>query len=161
MTTQSPDAHPATATSRPVEVIGEFADYAGAQRLVDRLSDAEFPVETVRIVGTGLRTVEEVTGRLTKGRAALVGAGGGAWFGLLIGLLLGLFTVSAAWFALIVTALLMGVLWGALFGFLTHLATRGRRDFSSVKSLQAERYQVQVDAPMAAEAARLADVSSR
>ncbi len=35
----------------------------------------------LRIVGTGLRTVEEVTGRMTKGRAALFGAGTGAWFG--------------------------------------------------------------------------------
>jgi hypothetical protein len=59
--------------------LGTYATYEEAQRVVDRLSDAGFPVPGVQIVGSGLRTVEQVTGRLTTGRAALLGAGAGAW----------------------------------------------------------------------------------
>ena len=47
--------------------------YAEAQALVDQLSDAGFPVERVRIVGTGLRSVEQVLGRMTTGKAAVRG----------------------------------------------------------------------------------------
>ena len=59
-------------------VLAEFKDYLQAQRLVDRLSDEKFPVEHVRIVGLGISSVEQVTGRMTKGKAALAGAAGGA-----------------------------------------------------------------------------------
>jgi len=45
--------------------------------------------------------------------------------------------------------------WGAALDFLAHLATGGRRDFASVETLEADRYEVQVEAPFAAEAARL------
>lgn len=140
---------------RSLEVIAEHSDYADAQRTVDRLSDLKFPVDSVRIVGTGIRSVEDVTGRVTKGRAALLGAGTGAWIGLLIGLMVGMFTIGPAWFGLLLAGAGFGALWGALFGFLAHAATRGRRDFRSVRRLEAERYQVQVDTPLAAEAARL------
>src|SRR5690625_4768797 len=55
----------------------EVADYDEAQRLVDYLSDNEFPVEHTRIIGTGIRSVEQVTGRQTNARAAGRGAGAG------------------------------------------------------------------------------------
>ena len=57
-----------------VHRLGEFTSYREAERMVDRLADVGFPVERVRIVGTGLRSVEQVTGRLTKGGATLIGA---------------------------------------------------------------------------------------
>lgn len=149
----APGAH-ASAGGR--SVLREFADYTQAQRLVDRLSDSGFPVEQVQIVGTGIRTVEQITGRVTKGRAALYGAGSGAWLGLLLGLLFGLFTVGLTWFSILLTSLLIGALWGAVFGFLAHWTTRGKRDFNSVQMLEADRYAVQVDVPHLEEAQRLA-----
>ena len=76
--------------------LARFDSYAGAQRVVDQLSDARFPVENVRIVGNGISSVEQVTGRLTKGRAALYGAGMGAWWGLFIALLFAIFTIGPA-----------------------------------------------------------------
>jgi uncharacterized membrane protein len=121
-------------------VVG-YDDYAAAQGAVDRLSDDGFPVEHLDIVGSDLRLVERVTGRLTNGRAAAAGAASGAWFGLLIGLLLGLFT-SGAWFALLVVGAVTGAVWGALFGFLGHAATRGTRDFASARTLAAMRYDI-------------------
>src|SRR5215475_15541466 len=82
---------------RPTVTVATYPDYLSAQRAVDFLSDNRFPVEQTAIIGTDLRLVENVLGRLTTGRAALAGAGTGAWFGLLIGLLFGLFSVSAWW----------------------------------------------------------------
>jgi hypothetical protein len=68
--------------------IARYATYLEAQRAVDYLSDNQFPVQHVTIVGTGLRMVERVTGRLTYARVAVAGAASGAWFGLFVGLLL-------------------------------------------------------------------------
>jgi hypothetical protein len=141
-------------TRRESSLLASFSDYLEAQRLVDRMSDDGFPVESVRIIGDGVRTVEQVTGRMTRGRAALAGAASGAWFGVFIGLLFGLFTAGAAWVPLLLVSLLIGAFWGAVFGFVAHWSTRGQRDFSSVMTLQAQRYEVHVDQAMAARAAR-------
>lgn len=116
-----------------------YDDYAQAQAAVDRLSDDGFPVEHLDIVGSDLRLVERVTGRLTKARAAAAGAASGVWFGLLMGLLLGIFT-TGAWFGLLAVGALIGAAWGAVFGFLGHAATRGSRDFASARTLVAMRY---------------------
>jgi hypothetical protein len=132
--------------------VASFTAYLDAQAAVDFLSDQEFPVERVSIVGFDVRTVEDVSGRLTKGTAALRGLAGGAWFGLLAGLLFSLFVPGVVWIGIILTALALGALWGALFGFLGHVATGGRRDFTSVQSLQAGRYEVQVEAEYATRA---------
>lgn len=147
------------ASTRPapagLAVLAELSEYAQAQRLVDRLSDQKFPVEHVRIVGLGITSVEQVTGRMTKGKAALAGAAGGAWFGLLIGLLFGLFAPGVLWLGVLLGSILIAAVWGAVFGFVAHWAQGGRRDFKSIKSLEAERYAVMVDADYFAEAAAI------
>jgi hypothetical protein len=148
-------ALPTTATA-PQHLLREFPTYAGAERLVDTLSDKGFPVEHTRIVGNGLRTVEYVTGRLTSGRAAQAGAASGASFGLLVGLLLGLFSQDSSWLGTVIGCTLIGAAWWAVFGYVAHRATHGRRDFSSIKGLEAEQYAVYVDADRADEAIRLA-----
>jgi hypothetical protein len=147
------------AASADLRVIVSYREYAAAQRTVDSLSDASFPVENLRIVGHGVSTVEDVTGRLTNGRAALRGAGGGAWFGLFIGLLFGMFVAGAAWLTVLLAGLLIGAVWGAIFGFVGHWVTHGRRDFSSVSSLTAERYDIVCTPALSAQAAAL--VASR
>jgi len=132
----------ATYSDADKEVVASYATYAEAQRAVDALSDAGFPVESVDIVGHDVRLVERVTGRLTNARAAGIGAASGAWFGLFIGLLVGLFTTGPEWIGLMFGGLLIGAIWGAVFGFVAHWLTRGQRDFSSVSSLVAGRYDV-------------------
>lgn len=137
------------------ELVASFPEYLQAQALVDRMSNDGFPVERIRIVGDGVRTVEQVTGRKTIGRAALGAAGAGAWFGLLVGLLLGLFTFGPmAWLWVLLLSVVLGALWGAAFGALAHWSTGGERDFSSVMTLKAQRYDVLVEGEHAAEAAR-------
>jgi hypothetical protein len=123
--------------------IASYETYAEAQRAVDRLSDVQFPVEFVSIVGTDLRMVEQVTGRLTRGRAILAGAASGAWLGLLIGLLFGLFVESGtSWFAVVLAAVGFGALFGVVMGFVGYAATGGRRDFTSRSGIVASRYEV-------------------
>ena len=138
----------------PSEVVGTFADYAAAQQAVDLLSDQKFPVQRTAIIGTDLRLVENVLGRLTTGRAALAGAASGAWFGLFIGLIFGLFSDSG-WFGVILFCLLIGAAWGAIFGAIAHAATGGRRDFASRSSIQAGQYAVMTDPDLADQARQI------
>ena len=123
-------------------IVARFDNYDDAQRAVDRLSDNGFPVEHLDIVGTDLQLVERVTGRLTRARAAGAGALSGLWMGLLLGVLFGLFTSGHAFIGVVGIGLLFGAAWGAVFGFVAHSATGGRRDFSSVRSLVARQYEV-------------------
>jgi hypothetical protein len=120
--------------------VARFDDYETAQRAVDRLSDEGFPVEQLDIVGSELRLVERVTGRLTRGRAAGAGALSGLWAGLLFGILVVLFTSGHSFIAVAATGAALGVLWGAAFGYVAHASTKGRRDFSSVRQLVATHY---------------------
>ena len=120
--------------------VARFDDYETAQRAVDRLSDDGFPVENLDIVGSELRLVERVTGRLTRGRAAGAGALSGLWAGLLLGILIGLFTSGHSFLAVAATGAALGVLWGAVLGYMAHAGTRGQRDFSSVRQLVATHY---------------------
>src|SRR5689334_24228406 len=92
--------------------LGTFEKYDQAQRAVDYLSDNEFPVQNCMIVGTELRQVERVTGRLTYARAALAGAASGAWMGLFVGILLSLFSNGSNAFAAVGTGILFGVVFG-------------------------------------------------
>lgn len=133
--------------------VRSYTRYADAQRAVDHLSDSGFPVGKVSIVGSDLKMVENVVGRLTRGRAALAGAASGAWLGVLIGLLLGLFAPDGtSVVALVLDALLFGVLFGASWGFVAHAVTRGRRDFSSLSAIVAGTYDVQTDPDVADDA---------
>ena len=133
--------------------VGSFESYEQAQAAVDHLSDQKFPVENVTIVGTDLRMIERVLGRMTWGRGIAAGGSGGAWWGLFVGLLLGIFTVDGgAWLGSVLTGLLIGVVFGALFGAMGYAATRGRRDFTSTSKIVAGRYDVMCAPPQAEQA---------
>ena len=143
--------------------VGSFDSYEQAQAAVDYLSDQKFPVENVTIIGSDLRQVERVTGRLTWGRVLAAGAAGGAWWGLFVGLLLGIFAVRpGAWIGSILTGLLIGLLFGMLFAAIGYSASRGRRDFTSTSTVIAARYDVMCHPAHAEEArAHLARFSLR
>jgi hypothetical protein len=135
--------------------IGSYTTYAEAQKAVDHLSDQEFPVEQVTIVGVDLMQVERVTGRLTWPKVLGGGAATGAWLGLFIGLVLGFLNTNPE--ASLVGPLVAGLLAGVLFGLITsaiqYAMARGTRDFSSTMQLVAGRYDVLCD-PQSAETGR-------
>jgi hypothetical protein len=125
--------------------LGVFEKYEEAQRAVDYLSDEEFPVQNCMIVGTELKQVERVTGRLTYARAAMAGAASGAWMGLFVGVLLSLFSPTESAFGIIIAGVLFGIVFGVVLGLVGYAATRGRRDFTSVSQVVATRYEVLVE----------------
>ncbi|MEU7895666.1 general stress protein [Nonomuraea sp. NPDC049152] len=147
------------ATSSPRSLIANYVpvaaydSYLEAQKAVDRLSDERFPVQETAIVGTGLKLMEKVLGRMTYLRATGLGALSGAWFGLLVGLFFALFATRVSVFALIVWGLIWGAIAGAVFGLISHMFSGGQRDFVATSQVIADRYEVLV-APTHAERAR-------
>lgn len=135
--------------------VATYSTYREAEHAVDRLSDAGFPVEHVAIVGSGLRTVEQVTSRMTTGRAAAMGAGQGAMIGLFFALLFGIFFTGPNFFGLLVYAVVLAAIFGAAFAAIAQAATGGRRDFASFQRMEAERYEVMVDPDFAARAIQI------
>jgi hypothetical protein len=125
--------------------LGVYDKYEQAQKAVDFLSDREFPVENCMIVGTELKQVERVTGRLTTGRVALGGVLSGVWMGLFIGLVLSVFGDGTSALAVILSTVVIGALFGMIFALAGYAATRGQRDFSSVSRIVATRYEVLVE----------------
>lgn len=139
-------------------VVASYPDYAGAQYAVDALSDRRFPVDRLAIVGAGLQLFEQVTGRRGYGKATAEGLVTGAVVGLAVGWLLGLFTVVQPLVSAIVLGawgLVIGGVIGIVLGLIGHALSRGRRDFSSVSTVRALRYDVLAEADVADEAQRV------
>lgn len=121
-----------------------YDTYDTAQKAVDHLADSEFPVEHCMIVGTDLKQVERITGRLTYPKVAGAGALSGLWFGAFVGLIFGLF-VEGSVLTMVASTALLGLAFGMVWAVVGYAATQGRRDFSSVKTVVATRYEVLVE----------------
>ena len=124
--------------------LATYDRYAEAQRAVDHLSDHEFPVQNCLIVGTDLRQVERVTGRLTWGKVLLGGIASGLWLGLFVGLVFSLFGDENT-LAVVGSTMLFGAVFGLAWAAAGYAATRGRRDFTSVSQVVATRYELLVE----------------
>jgi hypothetical protein len=144
-------------TSPRRRTIASYTDYRDAERAVDWLSDQGFAVERGAIIGTGLRSVEQVTGRMTVWRAALVGAGEGMVVGALFALLFGLFFTGPGFGELLLFSLAVGAFIGGSTGAIVQAASGNERNFASTMSVATDRYEVQVDEDVAGEATRILD----
>jgi hypothetical protein len=136
--------------------LGVYDTYPQAQHVVDYLADHDFPVQNVAIVGTELKSIERVTGRLTRGKVALAGAVSGLWIGLFVGIAFALFSDRGQLGCLITTPLLgavFGLIWSQL-GF-TAATQSGTRDFASVSQIVATKYEVLVEHNLAEQARSL------
>lgn len=129
------------------EVVAAYETYVDAQQAVDVLARADFPVDKVSIVGSDLKSVERVTGKLTWGRVALAGAASGAWLGIFFGLLLLIFSPTVS-YAFVIAAVLLGAGFGMLFGIVSYAINRRRRDYTSVMQVIATSYSVLVDSDL-------------
>jgi hypothetical protein len=130
--------------------LGTYEKYEDAQKAVDYLSDNQFAVENCMIVGTDLRQVERVTGRLTRGRVVGAGALSGMWMGLFVGLIFTLFDQGSQGSTLaVVSTVAFGAIFGVVWALLGYAATKGRRDFTSVSQVVATRYEVLVEHKLA------------
>ena len=122
--------------------LGVYDSYDDAQRAVDYLSDHEFPVQDVLIVGTDLKQLERVTGRLTRGRVLGAGALSGAWLGLFVGTIFALFDPSGFNIVSVVATVAFGAAFGTIWAAVGYRFTRGERDFTSVSLVVAAKYEV-------------------
>ncbi|KQX75039.1 MULTISPECIES: general stress protein [Aeromicrobium] len=125
--------------------LGVYDKYADAQKVVDHLSDHDFPVQNVLIVGTDLRQVERVTGRLTWSKVLSAGAWSGIGMGLFVGVVLSAFSDGSGFLATVAGCVLLGIVFAMIFSAAGYAATRGQRDFSSVQRVVATRYEVLVE----------------
>ena len=122
-----------------------YDSYEDAQKAVDYLSDHEFPVQDVLIVGTDLKQLERVTGRLTRGRVLGAGALSGMWLGLFIGTIFALFDPSGFNVLSIVGTVAFGAVFGMVWAWVGYALARGQRDFTSVSHVVANKYEVLVE----------------
>ncbi len=130
--------------------VGSFDSYEDAQAAVDRLSDLEFPVADLTIVGVDLMEVERVSGRLTWPRVLGGGAASGAWIGLFFGLLFSFLGGDMA--SALMLGLLMGVVFGVVSAAVPYALSAGKRDFTSRTEIVAGRYDLLCDPARAPEA---------
>lgn len=134
---------PSLALNYPMS-LGTFDKYEDAQRAVDYLSDHDFPVEKMLIVGTDLKQMERITGRLDWNKVLMGGLASGAWMGLFVGLILSMFEGNELLQVLGITVML-GAVFGAIWAAIGYSATRGKRDFTSVSQVVATKYEVLVE----------------
>lgn len=138
--------------------VGEFKNYTDATALVDRLIDGDFPAQQIVIVGSGVKLVERIRGRLGYGRVAYSGAITGIWMGLIFAILIGAgvevsatgeVSYNASEF---IAAVVMGAGIGMLINIVRFSFTKNRRGFISMAQSVAESYQVLVPEAEAAKA---------
>lgn len=139
--------------------IGVFDKYADAQRAVDTLSDKDFPVQNCLIVGTELRQLERVTGRLTWSRVLLGGALSGIWLGLFVGLIFALFDAGNNPMQLVASTVLFGAVFGLVWAAIGYAMTRGQRDFTSVSRIVPGRFEILVEHKVAQQAREILAVA--
>lgn len=96
------------------------------------------------IVGTDLKQVERVTGRLTTSRVLAGGLLSGMWLGLFVGAILALFSNQSS-LATMASTVMMGGIFGVVWAGIGYALTRGKRDFTSVSQVVATRYEVLVE----------------
>ncbi len=139
-------------------VIASFGTYAEAERAADYLADENFPVERATIVAEGIKFVEQITGKRTWVRAVSNGALTGGVLGMFLGAFMGLFNIVqplVSAFALAIYGIVFGLVLGAVISAVAYSFASGRRDFTSVGSMEASLYSLVVDEDMADEARRV------
>jgi len=136
------------------EKIASFPTYEQAQKAVSSLIAGEVPARDIAIVGSGLRSIERITGKLGYATAARSGALNGLMLGLLFAFIfvLGMPTVQISAF---VGVLLVGMALGMILSIGTYSIVRRRRDFASVMQVTADHYDVCVAAPSVHKARRI------
>lgn len=135
--------------------VGVYTSYSDAQKDVDSLSDQNFPVANLAIVGTDLKLVERVTGRKTWGTVLSQGVTSGLSTGLMVALIMWLIMPGSNFLSLFALALGIGISIGVGFGALGYAMSRGQRDFTSVSQVVPSKYEILCEHKFAAQARQL------
>ena len=135
--------------------VGVYNTYDDAQKVVDFLADARFPVENLCIVGTELRSVERVLGRRSWRTVVGQGVQSGVSTGLMITLLMWLFVPNDNPLLLALYALGIGIVVGIAMAALGYWMSQGKRDFTSVSQTIATKYEVLAEHKVVSQAREL------
>lgn len=136
------------------EAVARFESYEAARQAVDRLVRAEFPPAEVAIVGSELKSVERVTGRMTAARAAASGLMSGVMLGMFVGLLLLIISPSSSLVTL-VSVVLLGIGFSVLWGMVGYALNRRRKEFTSVMQVVASSFVILVPPAQAGRARQI------
>jgi hypothetical protein len=143
------------------EVVGQFKNYGEAVKVVEKLVENGFPARLISIIGSDLKTVERLKGKLGFGRVALSGAVTGSWIGLFFGLVFGATSTTEQ---VVITNLSAGIVIGAGVGMLLNVIrfslTRNKRSFISSQAVVAKKYDVIVPAGQLSDAKKAIKATS-
>ncbi|MFM6967378.1 MAG: general stress protein [Microbacteriaceae bacterium] len=125
------------------EVLMTVDTNAEAQSVVNRLSETDFAITNIAIVGRDLVTVEYITGRITYAKIAMRGAINGAWAGLVAAVVSTVISGDAS--ALFVpAAVVIGAGIGMIFSLVARSLRKRRQNFQSVEEIIASKYDIVV-----------------
>lgn len=133
------------------DVIASLDSYEAARSVVDGLAKQDFPVSTVSILGSHLRTVERVTGRMSFGKAALGAVGTGVMLGLFVGLLV-LIVTPGVGFETLIAILPVAIGFSVIWSVIGYAVNPQRRQFTSVMQVVATHFDVVVPRELAGKA---------
>ncbi|WP_198939440.1 MULTISPECIES: general stress protein [Pseudofrankia] len=136
----------------PQQVVASYQTHDQAERAVDYLADARFPVERSAIVGRNLTNVETI-GRMSWWDSTLRLVGGWAVAGALVGWIFGLLdwvSPLRTAFSLALWGLLFGAVLGLFAGLLSRALAGGRRQRVTHSHVyRADSYDLLVDSELA------------
>lgn len=145
---------------RPMSV-AIYDDYTDAARAVDYLADRQFPVATLAIVGTDLKSVERVTGSMTWGKVLAAGFLQGAMWAGMFTVLMWLLQPGADILSLFTTAMLGFGLVGMAMSALQYRMRGPDRDYTSTTAIIATHYEVLAEAEYVDRARNLLSTGSQ
>lgn len=128
--------------------VATFGTLGEVQDALARLADTGFPIDRTTIVGTDLRLVEKVEGRMTRLRAAGYGTGGGAWLGALVAAFAAIFTAHSIGtvLSMLFGGIMLGAAFGTVFGLVAYWFAGPRHGITGSLSVVAARYELRVPA---------------
>ena len=113
--------------------VATYRSYETAQQAINSLAEAEIDVSGIALVGSDVRVVERVMGRLTWRKVAMAGAMRGLTFGLFLGIVFWLLVPEAGMMVLAMP--ILGVAFGMLLSIVTHSFTKKNRQYQSVQQI--------------------------
>ncbi len=131
--------------------VATFATLGDVDEVLSAVTEEGFPIDRTTIVGTDLRFVEKVEGRMTLPRAAGYGVVTGAWLGALIASFAAIFSAHSVGggLSMLFGGILLGTVFGAVFGAVAFRVAGPRDGITGNPTLVAARYELRTTAELA------------
>lgn len=126
------------------DVVASYPTYEAARTAVDVLVREEgLPVSSIAVVGSDLKSVERVTGRMNYARAALSGLMNGVMIGIFLSLVWFIFFPDTDILA-IAGVFVMSLAFGVIWGIIGYAFSSKKREFTSIMQVTASRFDIVV-----------------